>query len=146
MWDTLAECTASTIAISFSHGNKRSLGQILPSPAPPPPPPPLPCTHVPHRVCSGDNLIIFARRFLLDQVTVKSQEFYSVATSHAWLINSETVLCNPVSDAFRVAKADQAHVVPTDRREDKYVGQQGSQQPVHVPEPSDIHSLHQRSR
>ena len=33
MWDTLAEHTASIID-RFSHGNKRSLGQILPSPSP----------------------------------------------------------------------------------------------------------------
>ena len=34
MWDTLAECNASTIN-RFSHGDKRSLGQILPSHLPP---------------------------------------------------------------------------------------------------------------
>ena len=33
MWDTLEECSASTID-RFSHGNKRSLGGLLPSPFP----------------------------------------------------------------------------------------------------------------
>ena len=52
VWGTLAECNASTTD-SFSHGNKHSLGQILPPPSStPPPPPPTPLLPHPMQCCS----------------------------------------------------------------------------------------------